>query len=777
MAVSRRTFHRLLLLGCSGELLLVHRSTMLFSQISTLPLQPLAAQVQRLVAALRAVGTPLAESGITALHAAFTSSSEEYAGAEIQRVLDPQVLLAVRINPEGRVSVTRGAAKAELVQHGWRTFLIKINNEAGTTSRFKIYSPQGEHMGRESGEAITGVHDFTNGAVDSEEAEERWVELDNWNKPPLQAPLSGLEIEYRLLLIYSRDQGKCEASLEAMIGDEEQDLGFRSTLPILFNCLPAHEVSLHVIDVDGAPTTASVLITDGLGRVYPTQNKRVLPDLWFERHIYRSDGENIVLPEGEYSLEYGRGPEYLRKRLPVVIASGATPATTLQLERWVTPKHVGYYSGDTHIHAAGCSHYESPSEGVTPDVIDRQVRGEALDIGDVLTWGPGYYYQKQFFSGHVEHDHTPSHEEAGTLRYDVEVSGFPSSHCGHLVLLRLKEQNYPGTTLIEQWPSWNVPILQWAKSQGAIAGYAHSGHGLNVASTELPNYLIPPFDSMGANEYIADVTHEGLVAFISGCDTRPFAELNIWYHTLNCGYRTAFVGETDFPCLSDERVGGGRTYIEMEMRPSGDTGYAGWISGIAANRSYSGDGRSHLFHFAVAAGSHVSSARELNLETVGKVRVTATVCARLEPEIDAETEKIRNTSPYDKPYWHLERARMGESRRVSVELVVNGMPAQRREILADGSQQELEFEVKIDQSSWIALRILPSSHTNPVFVIVNNTPIRASRKSAQWCRTGVDVCWEQKSKRIRPLELASATDTYQHARRTYDRILSECKTD
>ena len=30
--------------------------------------------------------------------------------------------------------------------------------------------------------------------------------------------------------------------------------------------------------------------------------------------------------------------------------------------------------------------------------------------------------------------------------YDVEVSGFPSSHAGHLCLLRLKEDDYPGTT-------------------------------------------------------------------------------------------------------------------------------------------------------------------------------------------------------------------------------------------------------------------------------------------------------------------------------------------
>jgi hypothetical protein len=762
--ISRRTFHKLLMLASAGKLL-SRPPTLLLAQSSSPALQPLSAAVDRLLHALQSVGSPVS----TAEQASISTAQSS---AEIERILDNHVLLEARINPEGRVSVSRGQAKAELVEHGWRTFLVKINNEAAITSSFKIYSRQGEPMGRESGEAITGVHDETNGAVDAVEANTRWLGLDNWTKPPLETPLSGLSVEYRILLLYSRDRGQREASLEAVLGDEEQDLGFRSSLAILFTCLPSQQLSLNIFDVDGAPTTASILITDKLHRVYPAQNKRILPDLWFEPHIYRSHGETITLPAGEYTLNYTRGPEYRTNSISLLLTDKAAPPLTLQLERWVSPRHLGYYSGDTHIHAAGCSHYESPSEGVTPDVMYRQVLGEALDLGDVLTWGPGYYYQKQFFSGHVEH--ALPHEQA-TLRYDVEVSGFPSSHCGHLVLLQLKEQDYPGTTSLDQWPSWNVPILAWATTQGALAGYAHSGHGLNVASTELPNYLMPPFDSMGANEYIADVTHEGLVAFISGCDTRPFAELNIWYHTLNCGYRTVFVGETDFPCLSDERVGGGRTYVKLQAPPSGDKGYANWISGITSSRSYAGDGRSHIFNFAISADAVTPSGKELLLPGPGKVTITATVCALLEAEPTPNTDRIRHTSPYDKPYWHLERARIANSRKVALELIVNGEPVQQHDFQADGSLQEITFQVQVEQSSWIALRILPSLHTNPLFVLVNGAPIRASSKSAQWCRAAVDVCWAQKSKRIRPSELPAAAAAYEHARLTYDRILSECK--
>src|SRR5262249_38119286 len=158
------------------------------------------------------------------------------------------------------------------------------------------------------------------------------------------------------------------------------------------------------------------------------------------------------------------------------------------------------------------------------------------------SWGPSWYYQKQFFSGRaisppatLEHPQlqaannaslqpqaTPEDSES-LLRYDVEVSGFPSSHCGHLVLLRLKEQDYPGTKIIQDWPSWTLPIHKWAREQGAVSGVAHCGSGMVVDSTALPNYEIPPMDGIGTQEAIVDVTH-GVVDFLSGCDTFPVAE-------------------------------------------------------------------------------------------------------------------------------------------------------------------------------------------------------------------------------------------------------------
>jgi hypothetical protein len=73
------------------------------------------------------------------------------------------------------------------------------------------------------------------------------------------------------------------------------------------------------------------------------------------------------------------------------------------------------------------------------------------------------------------------------------------------------------------------------------------------------------------------------------------------------------------------------------------------------------------------------------------------------------------------------------------------------------------------------LRILRSSHSNPIFVLVDAKPIRASKQSAEWCLAGVDKCWEQKQKFIKADEMDEAKDAYEHARQVYRRLVQECQ--
>ena len=161
---------------------------------------------------------------------------------------------------------------------------------------------------------------------------------------------------------------------------------------------------------------------------------------------------------------------------------------------------------------------------------------------------------------------------------------------------------------------------------------------------------------------------------------------------------------------------------------------------------------------------------ELKLAQPGKIRATARVAGRLNVEPSPE---IRSRPASAKPYWDIERARIGDSREVAVELIVNGYPVAKKNIPADGRVQDVTFDATIERSSWIALRILPSSHTNPIFVIVGDQPIRASRRSAEWCLAGVDQCWSQKERFIKPAEMQDAKDAYNHARTVYRQRIAE----
>ena len=107
-----------------------------------------------------------------------------------------------------------------------------------------------------------------------------------------------------------------------------------------------------------------------------------------------------------------------------------------------------------------------------------------------------------------------------------------------------------------------------------------------------------------------------------------------------------------------------------------------------------------------------------------------------------------------------------------IEVIVNGVPVAKQVITADGTMHEPKFTVNLDKSSWVALRILPSSHTNPIFVLVDGKPIR-DKRSAEWCLKGVDQCWSQKERFIRKDELPDAIAAYNHARTAYKRLLAE----
>src|SRR5262249_46190329 len=159
----------------------------------------------------------------------------------LQRVLDRHVLLVATINPEERVKVGRGPAPAVLQQGGYSHVLVKVVNEAATTKRLRITSPQ-------SGPVTAGAAALSMARQDQRPLRDgearggapgRFLQVEMVAAQPMTESLSGLRVEYALALVYSAEAGKREATVGFDVGQGTQDLGFRGEVPVLFDVRPA----------------------------------------------------------------------------------------------------------------------------------------------------------------------------------------------------------------------------------------------------------------------------------------------------------------------------------------------------------------------------------------------------------------------------------------------------------------------------------------------------------------------------------------------------------
>lgn len=782
--------------------------------------QPLAANARRVVQALDFLGSPLAEDLRTKLEVAVSNRDH----AAVQEALDTNVLCVVDINPESRVKAARGPAAAKTQQAGYTPVLIKVINHAVSVAKLRINSTQagpsyaGVSKGTMERERQTHLRENEN-----TKGENRFLEIGMFEAAPMTSNLSGLEVEYAIALIYSSEAGKREAVLAFDIGQGTQDLGFRAEVPVLLDVRPAVKVRLDVKDFDGTPTTARLTFTDAQGHVFPPQARRLAPDFFFQKHIYRPSGGTVLLPPGEFTMEASRGPEYRTVKTKVTISAAHEIPLLVRLDRWINAADFGYYSGDHHIHAAGCAHYTSPNEGMLPEHMFQQVKGEGLNVGSVLSWGYGFEYQRQFFGSKVDLLSEPLTQ----LKYDMEVSGFGSAALGHVCLLNLRELVYPGADGIKGWPTWTTPALRWTKQQGGFTGYPHSGSGMQVKAAkaatrmldlfdankdtrltadETKNALLPEsFDKIdadhdgGLNEAELSNSHErvidllpnvaipdsggheifvttalGVCDFISAMDTPRLLEWNAWYHMMNCGLPLKCAGETDFPCMSGTRVGQGRTYVQLGKVDRVD--FTKWCEAMAHGRdTYVSDGYAHALNFAVEGQP---SGSEVKLAQPGRVKVSVKIAFSSETPLEiayggavpvagarltGDTVNYHDTTAAQ-PY-------AGGKRKI--ELIVNGRPVATREVLADDQIHDITFTADIARSSWVAVRQFPQLHTNPVNVIVAGQPIRASRDSALWCIACIEQLWRVREKNIAPAERDEAKRTFDEAIEIYRHIAAE----
>jgi hypothetical protein len=862
--------------------------------------QPLADNALRLLKALDTFGHTFTPAQVAAIE----SAAKKQDIKKIQELLEPHVLIHVHLNPEARVKLKRGDGPAVIQQGGYTPVLIKVHNESTVTKPLRIGSPQALPIhsgGRAKGKGEITIDDVRN----------RFLDLEMVSAAPMTDKLSGLKLEYALALVYSRDagvdkegkliEGKGAATIIIDVGQGTTDVGGRGEVPVLFTIKPGIPVKLMITDFDDTPTTGRFTFKDKMGRVYPPKAKRLAPDFFFQDQVYRHNGGVVLLPPGELTMTYGRGPEYRLQSKTITVPEKGDATVAVKLERWINPMTFGFYSGDHHIHAAGCSHYTNPTEGVFAEDMFLHVKGEGMNVGCNLTWGPCYDFQRQFFEPTA---HKIS-EPFTVLKYDVEVSGFGSQALGHVCLLNLRDQTYPGSdgTKTKGWPTWTTPLMRWAKNQGAYTGYAHSASGLGInaeaaaerlldrlgtiqeneqkikvemevkmtvaveeatkkrieeqirtelaelfkkdfddkvkiekaaklrkevderirqelsvklkdeiekkykdakerkslrdaalvrskfsekkaesillplpfdevdtnndgfittaelieahkkAANKLPNHAIPEMNGIGAQE-ICVTTAQGICDFISAMDTQRVPEWNCWYHLLNCGYPLKVSGETDFPCITDSRVGQGRVYVQLGTKIK-KIDFKDWAEGLAKGRSYVSDGYAHALHFSV---NDAVPGEKVKLREPGKVAVKAKVAFASEPSLGTA-----------------QGGQIPKGRTRQVELIVNGRVIATQEVAADDKEHDLTFTLPIEQSSWVALRHFPQMHTNPVDIIIADQPIRCSKESAMWCVDVIEQLWRVRGPGILPEERVEAERVFQWAVQRYRQIAEDAQ--
>ena len=225
------------------------------------------------------------------------------------------------------MKVAAGPARAELVEHGWRTFLVKVRNEAGVTAPLRVSSPQ--RAARLLARPARLQHGSAAGADD----------LGRRRRRPLARPrdcstsrrstptLSGLAVEYRILQLYVRDAGQREATLAADVGQGSQDIGFRNDAPILFTAQAVgRRDAARARRARPADRRAPFVIRDAQRPRLPVAGQAAgarlrLPPAGLPRR--RRDG--AAAPRAPTTSRSRRGPEYVPQRQRVTV--GREPPT------------------------------------------------------------------------------------------------------------------------------------------------------------------------------------------------------------------------------------------------------------------------------------------------------------------------------------------------------------------------------------------------------------------------------------------------------------------
>jgi len=379
----------------------------------------------------------------------------------------------------------------------------------------------------------------------------------------------------------------------------------------------------------------------------------------------------------------------------------------------IKPEPNDWYAGDMHVHR-DCG-------GPVSEILPENKLKEMMEVNDLAVisvladMGDAEVKPSEIDLPKVNGKDSPLSCSGRIIHYDAEWHWDPAGTTferkalgGHVVLLGLTEAH-------QIWDESPYKILEYGRKHNGIVGFCHTEY----LNDQIQNYLnccipieYPVEAALGMLDFFSEDVY-GTQSHNNG-NYSADATINAYYKLLNCGIRLGLCAGTDYPCNLSEPFGTLLTYSRVD----GSLTYRKWIEAIR-------DGRT-----VVARNGHLEF---IDMKVNGKYQPGDEIKMKNKETVSVEVK------------WTSVKPLTG-----GLELVFNGKVVAKQEGTAQpGTPVILKVNQVIAQSGWLCARRTDENghqtHTAPVYITVNNKPVRASSEDAQYFVKWIDNLIEKTS--------------------------------
>jgi len=370
------------------------------------------------------------------------------------------------------------------------------------------------------------------------------------------------------------------------------------------------------------------------------------------------------------------------------------------------PEPPGWYAGDMHVHR-DCG---GPVEGILQE--DKFI--EMMEVNDLAVicvladMGDGEVKPSEVDLPKVNGNDYLLSKPGRTIHYEAEWHWDPYGTTfehkalgGHIVLLGLSEAH-------KIWDESPYKILEYGRDQNAIVGFCHTEYLNDSVQNDL-NCCIPieyPVEAiLGNTDFFAEDVYGSISANFGNYSAD--ATINAYYKMLNCGIRLGLCAGTDYPCNAGEPLGTLLTYVHVNDPFT----YRKWVEGIRDGKTVVSRNGHQEFIDLIINGQY-QPGDDINLKRKGTVSVE--VKWTTINEITGRLELVHNGK---------------------VVAVQEGTASPEHPIVLKANQE-------FTHSGWLCARRMDDNghqtHTSPVYVTVDNKPVRASAEDVMYFVAWID---------------------------------------